>query len=71
MTSRLPSYEGDYPASQEDAEAAARRLVEAADGRLTSRQALAVLRVAVDAIEALAKQVESLSVRIQDLEEGR
>lgn len=67
---RLPPYEGDYSEAQGTAEATTRALVEAADGRLVSRQALAVLRVAVDAIELLAQQVESLSVRVQDLEDA-
>lgn len=71
MSSRLQPYRGSFPTEQENAERHVHALVEAADGRLTSRQALAVLRVAIDGIEQLAQQVEALTARIQDLEDCR
>ena len=66
--SDLEPYEGEYPGAQEDAEAAARGLVDRAGGYLTSRQALAVLRVAIESIESLAHEVEALRERVQGLE---
>lgn len=67
MTTRLPPYAGEFPDQQETAEESVRRLVERADGRLTSRQALAVLRVCVEEMALLQAQIGGLQHEIEDL----
>lgn len=67
MTARLSPYVGEFPDQQEWAEDEVRSLVEGADGRLTSRQALAVLRVCIDEINLLRGRVEGLSYEVDDL----
>lgn len=70
MTTRLPPYAGEFPDQQETAEECVRRLVEKADGRLTSRQALAVLRVLVDELALMQAQLGGLQHEIEDLRKG-
>lgn len=67
MTTRLPPYVGEFPDQQEAAEDAVRDLVERADGRLTSQEAIAVLRVCIDEISLLRGRVEGLSHEIDEL----
>lgn len=71
MTTRLPPYTGEFPDQQETAEESARRLVEEADGRLVSRQALAVLRTCVEEIALMQAQIGGLQHQLEDLERER
>lgn len=67
MTTRLPLYDGEFPDQQETAEECVRRLVEKADGRLVSRQALAVLRVLVDELALMQASIGGLQHEIEEL----
>lgn len=71
MTTRLPPYTGEFPDQQEAAEDRVRRLVEKADGRLVSRQALAVLRVLVEEVALMQAQIGGLQHEIEELRKAR
>lgn len=67
MTARLPPYIGEFPDQQEAAEECVRRLVERANERLTSAEALAVLRVCVEEMALMQAQIGGLQHEIEDL----